>query len=520
MAKSDEYEASIRVTKKATQEDAERLNIEPGAEYTIIPEPKNKTELFERFKKLNAQRLFEARQRLFEKKYGNASKKVIEDELYQINHFISEANRLSTTKSFENKYVDDAYQRNLHEYSRLTNGYYENPNKPFSAFGYYNNNAPLIYGEYVLFKEWLESELNKYKSKTKLTKNFIEQLRTYYGIMNWVFEDEKIEIVPKEFTHESLKRNNPIGENILEFYYLPTSRFFSDAEYQKKLDSGYSGKKDATLDPYPFIMYGAYFGRIDLYTKLAFTTLDDNKPYLNGNNTLEYLEDYIPYFKEYSNGFKKGYNDFEEKCIKPHPQMVGDKRDFTIKVHEFLTKQILFEHDWLNNHSGFKTRHTNEPTGGKIINAFEDGQKQGYFYKAWTIVFSYSHLFEPLFAETMGKRTEKDKSKLDTQQIQKTSDANPDKVLTKHSHIFRNNAFEVWQSMYDGFDIKGSSRADVKFMYEEMKKDGLIFETVNQKTFLDWISQTYQIVIQKTSNYSRTSIRISIYHNAKQLYKG
>lgn len=102
----------------------------------------------------------------------------------------------------------------------------------------------------------------------------------------------------------------------------------------------------------------------------------------------------------------------------------------------------------------------------------------------------------------------------------KPKSLNTDEVKIKHTHIFNNNAFEVWQSMYDSFKINESSRSDVKFMYEEMKKDGLIFKTVNQKTFLDWISETYQIIIQKTSNYSKTPERNSIYYNAKQLYKG
>jgi len=101
----------------------------------------------------------------------------------------------------------------------------------------------------------------------------------------------------------------------------------------------------------------------------------------------------------------------------------------------------------------------------------------------------------------------------------KADEVKADATETKHPHIFKNNAFDVWQSMYDSFNINDSSRTDVKFMYEEMKKDGLIFQTVNQKTFLEWISKNYQIVIQKTSNYSKTPIRNGIYSNAKQLYK-
>ena len=90
----------------------------------------------------------------------------------------------------------------------------------------------------------------------------------------------------------------------------------------------------------------------------------------------------------------------------------------------------------------------------------------------------------------------------------------------KHSGIFNGNAFELWRSLYEAFEIKEHSRSDVKFIYEEMKKDGYIYPTVNQKSFLDWISDTYQIVVQRTSNHSRTSKRINLYSNIKQGYTG
>lgn len=92
-------------------------------------------------------------------------------------------------------------------------------------------------------------------------------------------------------------------------------------------------------------------------------------------------------------------------------------------------------------------------------------------------------------------------------------------VEDKHSKIFKNNAFEVWQSLFDEFDIQESSRTDVKFIYEEMKKDGLIHNTINQKGFLDWINETYEIQVLKTSNHSRTINRIKEYSKAKENYK-
>ena len=244
--------------------------------------------------------------------------------------------------------------------------------------------------------------------RQKIDDKFLNKLRLFYGVMNWVFENEEIEIVPEDFTHDNLIINNPIGENILKYYYLPTSRFFSEDEYQNMVNKGYVGQKDTTLAPYPFKIYGAYFGRIDLYTKLSLVSFKIDKPLLNGNNDLQYFEDFKPYFRDYANGFKDGYDNFENKCISPFLPMFADKQDYINKVHEYLTKRIVFQHDWLNNHSGFVQEHAIQPKVGIIINAFEDGQKQGYFYRAWTIVFSNSQLFEPLFAETLNKRIQND----------------------------------------------------------------------------------------------------------------
>ena len=52
-----------------------------------------------------------------------------------------------------------------------------------------------------------------------------------------------------------------------------------------------------------------------------------------------------------------------------------------------------------------------------------------------------------------------------------------------------------------------------------MKKDGLIHNTVNQTTFLEWITSTYDgLIIEKTSNHSRTRERLQSYSRAIKLY--
>lgn len=104
------------------------------------------------------------------------------------------------------------------------------------------------------------------------------------------------------------------------------------------------------------------------------------------------------------------------------------------------------------------------------------------------------------------------------QQTEKIKTDEVKKVL--HNHIFKDNAFEVWESMFNEFGINESSRTDVKFMFEEMKKEGLIHNTVNQTTFLDWITLSYDgLIVQKTSNHSRSNSRLQAYSRAKELYK-
>lgn len=181
MTKSKEYEQSISIKKKATKEDCERLNlynlgIKEGDEFIELPEPKNKDELFEQFKNIYAQRICESLQRCFKKKYGKPTKKIIKDELAEINYFIEKANKLSTVKTFENELVA-ASEDSLHEYSRLKNYFYKKDSKPFnpSVHIYYNSNAALVYGKYFLFKNWLEHELEKTSSNQKEKKQEPEQ---------------------------------------------------------------------------------------------------------------------------------------------------------------------------------------------------------------------------------------------------------------------------------------------------------------------------------------------------------
>lgn len=90
----------------------------------------------------------------------------------------------------------------------------------------------------------------------------------------------------------------------------------------------------------------------------------------------------------------------------------------------------------------------------------------------------------------------------------------------KYGHIFIGNAFEIWQYMFESFAIKSSSRTDFKFMFEVMKKDKLIHETVSQTAMLNWVDKTYGIIIEKINpkDFKNDTKRMNVYSDAKNLY--
>lgn len=82
---------------------------------------------------------------------------------------------------------------------------------------------------------------------------------------------------------------------------------------------------------------------------------------------------------------------------------------------------------------------------------------------------------------------------------QQTEAVNPDGVKTssQHSQIFKNNNFEIWQRMFDDFNITKSSRTDIDFMFQIMKYESLIWDNIGLTDMQNWINETYQIAVEK-----------------------
>lgn len=227
--------------------------------------------------------------------------------------------------------------------------------------------------------------------------DLLEKIRLYYGGL--ILNGNKFEIVPEELTHDYLLANFKISKTIKEYYYLPCRDMFTDQDYERFVSTGYFGDSKTTLKPYPFSFDGAFIPRKQLYYRLDHLI---HKVENYKGKPIKKFDDLFPYFKDYSEGFKKGYENFEDDCVKKFLPMFPDKSDFISKTFEYVSKHVFFLHSWRNNHSGFTISMVSNNKildSGEIIEAFEDGRFQGYFYKAWSLILSNNNLFEKLFDE-------------------------------------------------------------------------------------------------------------------------
>lgn len=314
---------------------------------------------------------------------------------------------------------------------------------------------------------------------------------------NFIYDCADTFDIKKEFTHEFLLNNNQIDDAIKKYYEIP---IYTIREQYKTLDYSWS-----PLLPYSFIFNGIRINVSDLILFLQSIVIKINRgtqEFKCNDRIINCFEDLVPYFIDYGEGFKQGYNTFETEISSMLIPNFSDKNDFINKVFEFLINNKHSNRRIWKSIQGYQFDFLNS----SIIGGYNNGLIEGYFYKAWSIVFSNNHLFTDLFKSLS---IENDN----------TITRPPNSSNELHVNIFCENGFKVWEFLFENFNIKESSRSDVKFIYEEMKKDKLIFNTVSQVHFLDWIYTTYGLVIGKTSNHSKTQKRISIYSNAKLLYK-
>jgi len=199
------------------------------------------------------------------------------------------------------------------------------------------------------------------------------------------------EIVPTDKTHEELLRNYTINPEIYK-YYNRVNLFEPFTEQQKHIYAPLpKHNHNLKVTPYNLKICNAYYYRPDFLFKLG-SIFYDNPIYSYGKE-IKTLLDLKPYYLEYAKGFNEGYTNFEEQKINFVDPAFTDKADRLKMIFDFITaRPTTKKHYW-----GKLTFDQRKFTDKEILNAYEDGLLQGYYYKAWTIVFTQNDFFTPLF---------------------------------------------------------------------------------------------------------------------------
>ena len=183
-----EYEESKRVVVYADEKTAQRLRIKVGEPYTIFPLPTTKEEAFERLEKLTAPTYFLTCARDFKRSFP-INLRTLTDELKELNKFIEEAEKISIKEAFDVTKIN-LNNAEKHEYLRWKYEYYKNDKIEFtSSQNFYSSALITAYGKYILYKRWIEEEIELLKQNNKETsissgKNVLSSDSDLFDILN------------------------------------------------------------------------------------------------------------------------------------------------------------------------------------------------------------------------------------------------------------------------------------------------------------------------------------------------
>jgi hypothetical protein len=183
--------------------------------------------------------------------------------------------------------------------------------------------------------------------------------------------------------------------------------------------------------------------------------------------------------------FKRGTTIFPSR----YPEFFEEY--FNITLNEFLEKQKA----QLSIHFEVKTQFEKFllieiKKSEEIIKGIKDGYK------------SFSH--RPLFGK--GDKGERDIYAfeiyiqfLDNKLFlhEKTNTTNPEAVKPNdgkkklHNDIFKDNAFEIFEFYKEKKKINVNSRTDLRVIFDLLKSDNLLLETIELKHYINWLNRVY-----------------------------
>lgn len=175
---------------------------------------------------------------------------------------------------------------------------------------------------------------------------------------------------------------------------------------------------------------------------------------------------------------------------------------------KLLLKSVL---QTLNTYSGKQTAFQTDETLNRLQEIIVEAYSFSYRDTLRTLIRRYDDIYEQIttpFKVNEPETNQPEKFKQEKKHL--------------HTQIFKDNAYEVWQYMYDHFGVKESSRTDFKFMFDAMQHYGLIYTTVSQVAMLDWVNNVYHISIEKITpkkGFKKDVRRMNVFREAKELYK-
>ena len=132
------------------------------------------------------------------------------------------------------------------------------------------------------------------------------------------------------------------------------------------------------------------------------------------------------------------------------------------------------------------------------------------FKKLWlrTYIKDLSQILSNIKTVTNNpKQVAIDKSKNDIAEVKKEL----------HTNIFKKNGFEIWESIFEKFNITKTKRTDIDFMFEVMKYNDFIYKNIGYKDIQDWINEVYEISFDQIKytdvNSNSNSKRLIIFND-------
>lgn len=74
-----------------------------------------------------------------------------------------------------------------------------------------------------------------------------------------------------------------------------------------------------------------------------------------------------------------------------------------------------------------------------------------------------------------------------------------------HNHIFKSNAFEVFESYHSTKELAENSKTDLSLLFQVLSNDNLFVETVELKHYIKWLNKTYGYSLTELKKTNITS---------------